>query len=90
MDRGVGWHLCLLQAGTSLPSLDGRSYTALALPACAAFYFRECRWIMNSRQLTADEIVKLGQEIESYRRYRSMCDYVLALYDPQAHQATYP
>ncbi|HKD76484.1 MAG TPA: hypothetical protein VKB76_13360, partial [Ktedonobacterales bacterium] len=44
---------------------------------------------MNYRQLTVNEIMKLGQEIENYQRWEAVRDYVFALYGPQAHQVTY-
>ncbi len=40
------------------------------------------------RELTPDEIIQLGQELENYRRWQGVHDYVAALYGPRAHQVT--
>ena len=43
---------------------------------------------MSYRVLSAEEIILLGQQLENYRRWKEVCDYVRALYGPAAHQAT--
>ena len=43
---------------------------------------------MSYRVLSAEEIILLGQQLETYRRWKEVCDYVRALYGPEAHQAT--
>jgi hypothetical protein len=40
------------------------------------------------RELTFEEIIQLGQELENYRRWQGVRDYVAALYGPRAHQVT--
>jgi hypothetical protein len=40
------------------------------------------------RELTSDEIIQLGQEVENYRRWQGVCEYVEALYGPRSHQVT--
>jgi hypothetical protein len=40
------------------------------------------------RELTPEEIIRLGQELEDYRRWEDARDYVAALYGPGAHQIT--
>jgi hypothetical protein len=49
----------------------------------------EGKLTVNYRQLTADEVMKLGQEIENYQRWEAVRDYVFTLYSPQAHHVTY-
>ena len=40
------------------------------------------------RELTADEIIQLGQEVENYCRWQGVREYLDALYGPRAHQVT--
>jgi hypothetical protein len=40
------------------------------------------------RLLTADEIIQLGQELERYRRWEQVREYVLTLYGPAAYEVT--
>jgi hypothetical protein len=40
------------------------------------------------RELTRDELIRLGRELENYRRWEGVRDYVEALYAPGAHQVT--
>ena len=40
------------------------------------------------RQLTPDEIVQLGQEIENYRRWENVRKFAAMIYPPEAHQVS--
>jgi hypothetical protein len=40
------------------------------------------------RELTGDEIIALGQELENYRRWEGVRDYAALLYGPRAHEVT--
>jgi hypothetical protein len=41
---------------------------------------------MGYRQLTPDEIIQLGQELENYQQWENVCRFVAMLYPPEAHQ----
>jgi hypothetical protein len=43
---------------------------------------------MNYRLLSAEEMIRLGQELENYRRWEKVRDFVRALYGTEAHQVT--
>src|SRR5215472_14610009 len=43
---------------------------------------------MTYRVLSPDEVVRLGQEYETYRRWEAVRDFATALYGPRAHQVT--
>lgn len=43
---------------------------------------------MSYRLLSAEELIRLGQELENYRRWEQVRDFVLTLYGPQAHEVT--
>jgi hypothetical protein len=41
---------------------------------------------VSYRLLTPDEIIRLGHELEEYRRWEQVRDFVLTLYGPDAYQ----
>jgi hypothetical protein len=43
---------------------------------------------MTYRQLTAEEIIRLGQEMENRQRWERVREFVALLYGPRAHQVT--